>query len=101
MQLAFTSAHCCIIMQASDMARKALESEDLGEDEMQPAPKLLEVILQNCRGRVDQYLPLYMQASLTQPSNDNTPVESYMTALQHPVDLTLTCQQQYCAATGP
>lgn len=46
------------------MARKALQSEDLGEDEVQPAPKLLEVILQNCRGRVDQYLPLYIQASL-------------------------------------
>lgn len=52
------------MLQASDMARKALESEDLGEDEMQPAPKLLEVVLQYCRGRVDQYLPLYMQASI-------------------------------------
>ena len=30
---------------------------------MQPAPKLLEVILQNCRGRVDECLPLYLQAS--------------------------------------
>ena len=66
MQAAVTNAPCCMVMQASDMARKALESEDLGEDEMQPAPKLLEVILQNCRGRVDPYLPLYMQASLTQ-----------------------------------
>lgn len=46
------------------MACKVLQSEDLGEDEIQPAPKLLEVILQNCRGRVDEYLPLYMQASL-------------------------------------
>ena len=45
------------------MACKTLENEDLGEDEIQPAPKLLEVILQNCRGRVDNYLPLYMQAS--------------------------------------
>ena len=43
------------------MASKALQSEEVGEDEMQPAPKLLEVILQNCRGRVDHYLPLYMQ----------------------------------------
>ena len=46
------------------MACKTLQSEDLGEDEIQPAPKLLEVILQNCRGRVDDYLPLYMQASI-------------------------------------
>lgn len=53
------------MQQASDMARKALEADELGEDEMQPAPKLLEVILQNCRGKVDQYLPLYMQASLS------------------------------------
>ncbi len=45
------------------MASKALQSDELGEDEMQPAPKLLEVILQNCRGRVDECLPLYMQAS--------------------------------------
>ncbi len=44
------------------MASKALQSDELGEDEMQPAPKLLEVILQNCRGRVDECLPLYMQA---------------------------------------
>ena len=49
-------------VQASQMASKALQSEDLGEDEMQPAPKLLEVILQNCRGQVDQCLPLYIQA---------------------------------------
>ena len=52
----------CLPSQASEMASKALQSEDMGEDEMQPAPKLLEVILQNCRGRVDQYLTLYMQA---------------------------------------
>lgn len=45
------------------MASKALQSEELGEEEMQPAPKLLEVILQNCRGRVDECLPLYLQAS--------------------------------------
>ena len=45
------------------MACKTLQSEELGEDEMQPAPKLLEVILQNCRGSVDNYLPLYIQAS--------------------------------------
>ena len=51
-------------VQASEMACKVLQSEDLGEDEIQPAPKLLEVILQNCRGRVDEYLPLYMQAGL-------------------------------------
>ena len=44
------------------MASKALQSEDLGEDEMQPAPKLLEVILQNCRGQVDHCLPTYIQA---------------------------------------
>ena len=44
------------------MASKALQSDELGEDEMQPAPKLLEVILQNCRGQVDECLPLYMQA---------------------------------------
>ena len=49
-------------VQASQMASKALQSEDLAEDEMQPAPKLLEVILQNCRGRVDHCLPLYVQA---------------------------------------
>lgn len=45
------------------MACKTLQNEDLGEDEIQPAPKLLEVILQNCTGRVDDYLPLYIQAS--------------------------------------
>ncbi|DBB04276.1 hypothetical protein WJX77_005934 [Trebouxia sp. C0004] len=49
------------LAQASEMASKALQSDELGEDEMQPAPKLLEVILQNCRGRVDECLPLYMQ----------------------------------------
>ena len=49
--------------QASEMACKTLQNDDLGEDEVQPAPKLLEVILQNCRGRVDNYLPHYIQAS--------------------------------------
>ncbi len=52
-------------MQASEMASKALQSDELGEEEMQPAPKLLEVIMQNCRGRVDECLPLYMQARQT------------------------------------
>lgn len=52
--------HCCL--QASEMACKTLQDEDLGEDEVQPAPKLLEVILQNCRGHVDDYLPHYIQA---------------------------------------
>lgn len=53
------------------MACKTLENEDLGEDEIQPAPKLLEVILQNCRGRVDNYLPLYMQASTRHTCNSD------------------------------
>ncbi|KAL3141839.1 hypothetical protein ABBQ32_004507 [Trebouxia sp. C0010 RCD-2024] len=51
------------LAQASEMACKTLEDEKLGEEEVQPAPKLLEVILQNCRGRVDNYLPHYLQAS--------------------------------------
>ena len=50
-------------LQVSEMASIALHYEELAEDEMQPAPKLLEVILQNCKGRVDECLPLYIQAS--------------------------------------
>ena len=79
-------------VQASEMASKALQSEELGEEEMQPAPKLLEVILQNCRGRVDECLPLYLQASPC-----NKPIESLLfvsaTLLHHPLCCTSPCAQ--------
>ena len=47
------------------MSQKALTDEEGSEGDVLCAPKLLEVILQNCRGRVDQCIPLFISLALS------------------------------------
>ena len=56
---------CSYTMQAIHMSQKAMSDEDASEGDVLCAPKLLEVILQNCRGRVDECIPLFINLALT------------------------------------
>lgn len=46
------------------MSQKALTDADTSEGDVICAPKLLEVILQNCRGRVDECVPHFISLAL-------------------------------------
>ncbi|GFR51383.1 hypothetical protein Agub_g13813, partial [Astrephomene gubernaculifera] len=46
------------------MVRGALTGEGYGERDVVPAAKLLEVVLQNCRGRVDAWVGPYLQLAV-------------------------------------
>lgn len=47
------------------MAEKALTDSDASEGDVICAPKLLEIILQNCRGRVDACVPHFINLALS------------------------------------
>ena len=51
-------------LQAVHMAEKALTDSEASEGDVICAPRLLEVILQNCRGRVDQCVPHFISLAL-------------------------------------
>ena len=42
------------------MIEHVLADEDLDETDVQPAPKLMEIVLQNCRGHVDAVVAPYL-----------------------------------------
>ena len=46
------------------MAEKALTDEEASEGDVVSAPKLLEIILQNCRGRVDHCVGPFITLAL-------------------------------------
>ena len=67
-------------LQAVHMSQKAMTDLDASEGDVICAPKLLEVILQNCRGRVDQLVPHFISLALgrrahhcIQPDNNALP----------------------------
>lgn len=41
-----------------------LADEKLEDSDIESAPKLIEAVLQNCRGRVDQWLEPYLRISV-------------------------------------
>lgn len=41
-----------------------MAAEKLEDSDIEPAPKLIEAVLQNCRGRVDQWLEPYLRISI-------------------------------------
>ena len=47
------------------MARRVLADTETSEGDLAPAPKLLEIILQNCRARVDHCVAPYLQVGGT------------------------------------
>ena len=60
--------HALSVLQAIHMSQKALTDDEASEGDVLCAPKLLEVILQNCRGRVDQCVPLFINLALSRSS---------------------------------
>lgn len=44
---------------------KLLNNEKYDDPDLEPAPKLLESVLQNCRGRVDEWVTPYIQLAVT------------------------------------
>ena len=46
------------------ICEKVLTPEQVMEEDMLTAPKLMECVLANCKGRVDDLLPLYLQLSV-------------------------------------
>ena len=46
------------------IVEKTLTGEDYDETDVQAAPKLMEVVLQNCKGRVDQVVGPYLALAL-------------------------------------
>ena len=52
-------------LQANEMARRVLADTETSEGDLAPAPKLLEIILQNCRARVDHCVAPYLQVGGT------------------------------------
>ncbi len=51
-------------LQATAMAEAALRNDDLAEAEVECAPKVLELVLQACRGRVDACVGHYIALAL-------------------------------------
>lgn len=51
------------------MAERFLMDDQVDEADLMCAPKLMEVVLQNCRGRVDACIAPYLQLSLQRLSN--------------------------------
>eukprot|EP00873_Tetraselmis_striata_P029005 jgi/Tetstr1/449269/TSEL_036472.t1 len=52
------------VVSVLDMVGKVLGSADIMESEMIPACKLMEIVLQNCRGRVDSQIGPYIELAL-------------------------------------
>lgn len=43
---------------------QTLSDEKLEDSDIEPAPKLIEAVLQNCRGQVDQWLQPYLRITV-------------------------------------
>jgi hypothetical protein len=52
------------LASAFQMVQHSLKEEDFGERDVVCAPKLLSIILQCCRGRVDHYVAPFLQVVL-------------------------------------
>lgn len=52
------------VLQANQIAETALTNADLSEGDIGSAPRLLEIIMQNCRGRVDHCIGSYIALAL-------------------------------------
>ena len=48
-------------MQANELVQKALQDKEASESDIDCAPRLLDVILQCCKGQVDACIPSYIE----------------------------------------
>ncbi|GBG85770.1 hypothetical protein CBR_g40497 [Chara braunii] len=56
------------------MITQVLENENLRDNDCIPAPKLLEAVLQNCKGRVDEWVEPYVQLAVTRLRRTEKPL---------------------------
>lgn len=59
-QIHLTRSDALEIWQAVQMAEKSIQDPEASEGDVVCAPKLLEIMLQACRGRIDQYVPHFI-----------------------------------------
>ena len=52
-------------LQLNELVEKALTTMDLNDEDAGNAPHLLDVVMQNCRGRVDACIGSYINLALT------------------------------------
>ena len=52
-------------LQLNELVEKALTTMDLNDEDAENAPHLLDVVMQNCRGRVDACIGIYINLALT------------------------------------
>ncbi|KAK3029238.1 hypothetical protein RJ639_038845 [Escallonia herrerae] len=87
-------------MISSIMADKNLEDNDI-----EPAPKLIEVVFQNCRGQVDQWVDPYIRITVERLHRSERPylkcllMQVIADALYYNVSLTLNILQKLNVAT--
>ena len=68
------------------MIEHVLADEDLDETDVQPAPKLMEIVLQNCRGRVDAVVAPYLTLALRRLHASRSPyMQVCVSKLAHPL----------------
>ena len=46
------------------MDKKVFADPNFEDGDIEPAPKLIEVVLQNCKGRVDEWVEPYLRISI-------------------------------------
>lgn len=66
------------------MAEKALTDDNLEEEDVCCAAKLLEIILQNCRGRIDACVPGYLALVLRRLPTARKKLFQVFTTIQLP-----------------
>lgn len=46
------------------LAMQIMGDKNLEDDDIEPAPKLIQVVFQNCRGKVDHWVEPYIRVSV-------------------------------------
>ncbi|MBA0797427.1 hypothetical protein Gohar_008130 [Gossypium harknessii] len=87
-------------MISSIMADKNLEDNDI-----EPAPKLIEVVFQNCRGQVDHWVEPYLRITLDRLNRTEKPrlkcllVQVIANAVYYNAALTLSILNKFSVTT--
>ncbi|KAL5542858.1 hypothetical protein UlMin_010568 [Ulmus minor] len=87
-------------MISSIMADKNMEDSDI-----EPAPKLIQVVFQNCRGQIDQWVEAYLKITAERLQRTERPylkcllIQVVADALYYNAALTLSILQKYNVAT--
>ncbi|KMZ59542.1 putative Importin-7 [Zostera marina] len=85
---------------SSIMMDKNMEDSDIG-----PAPKLIEVVFQNCKGQIDHYIEPYLRIAISRLQRAEKSylkcllIEVIANALYYNASLTLTILQKFGVAT--